>query len=91
MQAGEAVYGLLLGGERVVALAQPRAQPLAAADLLLVASFVLGSDSFRAAHESFSPICLPCFNPSAFLHAYVHYLDTVSRSLTHQHFVFTAA
>ncbi|KAK4362250.1 hypothetical protein RND71_017491 [Anisodus tanguticus] len=25
--------------------------------------------------ESFSPICLPRYNPMAFLHAYVHYLD----------------
>lgn len=77
LQAGQAMYGVLLAGDRVVALAQPRSQPLAAADLLLVASFVLGSDSFRAAPESFSPICLPCFNPCAFLHAYVTYVDPV--------------
>lgn len=25
--------------------------------------------------ESFSPICLPRYNPMAFLYAYVHYLD----------------
>ena len=76
-QAGGAMYGVLLAGERVIALAQPRAQPLAPADLLLLASFVTGSDSFRAAAESFSPICLPAYNPSAFLHAYVQYLDAV--------------
>ncbi len=68
---------MLLAGERVVALAQPRAQPLAPADLLLLGSFLTGSDSFRAAPESFSPICLPAHNPSAFLHAYVAYLDQV--------------
>jgi hypothetical protein len=78
MQAGGAMYGVLLAGEsRVVALAQPRAQPLAAADLLLLASFVTGADSFRAAPESCAPLCLPAYNPSAFLHAYVHYLDPV--------------
>ena len=83
-QAGAALYGVLLAGERVVALAQPRAQPLAPADLLLLGSFLTGVDSFRAAPESFSPICLPAHNPSAFLHAYVAYLDQVSprRSLT---------
>ncbi len=77
VQRSEAVYGVLLAGERVVGLAQPRAHALHAEDLLLLSSFVLGSDSFRAAAESFSPICLPRFNPSAFLHAYVHYLDPV--------------
>lgn len=30
--------------------------------------------------ESFSPICLPRYNPMAFLYAYVHYFD-VSRTL----------
>lgn len=76
------MYGVLLAGDgRVVGLAQPRAHALHAADLLLLSSFVLGSDSFRAAAESFSPICLPRFNPSAFLHAYVHYLDPVCTSL----------
>ena len=71
------MYGILLAGERVVALAQPRAHALHAHDLLLLTSFVLGSDSFRAAAESFSPICLPNFNPTAFLHAYVRFLDEV--------------
>lgn len=27
--------------------------------------------------ESMSPICLPQFNPAAFLHAYIHYLHQV--------------
>ena len=72
------MYGILLAGKRVVALAQPRAHALHAHDTLLLSSFVLGSDSFRAAAESFSPICLPRFNPAAFLHAYVRFLDEVS-------------
>jgi vacuolar fusion protein MON1 len=25
--------------------------------------------------EAMSPVCLPRFNPAAFLHAYIHYLD----------------
>ena len=77
LQRSDAMYGVLLAGERVVALAQPRAHALHAHDVLLLSSFVLGSDSFRAAAESFSPICLPRFNPSAFLHAYVRFLDEV--------------
>lgn len=61
----------------MAALAQPRAQPLAAADLLLLSSFVRRTGSFRAATESFSPVCLPRYNASAFLHAYVAYFDQV--------------
>lgn len=76
------MYGVLLAGERVVALAQPRAHALHAHDLLLLASFVLGSGSFRAAAESFSPICLPHLNPAAFLHAYVRFLDEVRLRLS---------
>ncbi|XP_031388569.1 vacuolar fusion protein MON1 homolog isoform X2 [Punica granatum] len=43
-------------------------------DMLLLANFVMASESFRTS-ESFSPICLPRYNPMAFLYAYVHYLD----------------
>ncbi len=74
-QAAGALYGLLLAGELVAALAQPRAAPLDAADLLLLSSFVRRTGSFAAAAESFSPVCLPRYNASAFLHAYVAYLD----------------
>ncbi|KAJ7001962.1 vacuolar fusion protein MON1 [Populus alba x Populus x berolinensis] len=31
--------------------------------------------NFRLTSESFSPICLPRYNPMAFLYAYVHYLE----------------
>ncbi|KAK9839324.1 hypothetical protein WJX81_008143 [Elliptochloris bilobata] len=75
VKAAGALYGLLLAGELVAALAQPRAQPLDAADLLLLGSFVRRTGSFRAAPESFSPVCLPRYNASAFLHAYVAYLQ----------------
>ncbi|KAF8047547.1 hypothetical protein N665_2960s0001 [Sinapis alba] len=34
----------------------------------------MSSESFRTS-ESFSPICLPRYNPQAFLHAYVHFFD----------------
>ncbi|KAJ9698118.1 hypothetical protein PVL29_007287 [Vitis rotundifolia] len=43
-------------------------------DMLLLSNFVMSSESFRTS-ESFSPICLPRYNPMAFLYAYVHYLD----------------
>jgi hypothetical protein len=43
-------------------------------DLLLLSNFVRASPSFRLS-ESFSPVCLPHYNPAAFLHTYIAYLD----------------
>ena len=80
-QAGAALYGVLLAGELVAALAQPRAHPLAPADLLLLSHFVRGSASFRQGDaQSFTPVCLPTFDASAFLHAHVSYIDQARSS-----------
>ena len=73
-QASGALYGVLLVGDLVCAVAQTRAHPLDQGDLLLLCNFVLASDSFLQSPESFTPVCLPAFSPGAFLHAYVHYL-----------------
>ncbi|OAY72921.1 Vacuolar fusion protein MON A, partial [Ananas comosus] len=43
-------------------------------DMLLLANFILSSESFRTT-ETFSPICLPRYNPMAFLYAYIHFFD----------------
>eukprot|EP00884_Botryococcus_braunii_P019029 jgi/Botrbrau1/580/Bobra.0010s0046.1 len=76
VKAGGALYGVLLAGDGVVALTHPRAHPMHVLDVLLLSSFVKGTSSFRqAGTESFSPVCLPQFNASAFLHAYVRFLD----------------
>ncbi|KAK9863031.1 hypothetical protein WJX84_002813 [Apatococcus fuscideae] len=73
VKAAGAVFGLLLAGDLVVALAQSRASPLHPLDLLLLTNFVTANGSFRQS-ESFSPVCLPRFNSSGFLHAYIHYI-----------------
>lgn len=39
--------------------------------------------NFCRTSESFSPICLPRYNPTAFLYAYVHYFD-VSETRIHK-------
>ena len=71
----------MLAGELVAALAQPRAYPLAPADLLLLSHFVRGSASFRQGDaQSFTPVCLPTFDASAFLHAHVSYIDQACSS-----------
>ena len=79
VQEAGALYGVLLAGSQVAALTQPKSRPMHPHDLLALATFVRGSPSFLAA-ETFSPVCLPHFQASAFLHAYVHYVRQV-RSL----------
>ena len=79
MQAADCLYGLVLVGEQVASLAQPRGATLHALDILALRMLLKGTPSLRAA-QTFLPVCLPRFNPSAFLHAYVHYLHEVSAS-----------
>ena len=78
MQAADCLYGLVLVGDHVASLAQPRGSALHALDILALRMLLKGTPSLRAA-QTFLPVCLPSFNPSAFLHAYVHYLHEVRR------------
>lgn len=64
----------MLTQEAIVTVAQSRAHMLHPHDLLLLANLIRSNDSFRQA-QTFTPVCLPRFNPAAFLHAYVQYLD----------------
>ena len=66
----------MLVGDQVASLAQPRGTPLHARDVLALRMLLKGTPSLRAA-QTFLPVCLPRYNPSAFLHAYVHYLHEV--------------
>ena len=76
VQAADALFGLVLVGDRVASLAQPRGSPLHPRDLLALQALLKGTPSLRAA-QTFLPVCLPRFNPAAFLHAYVHFLPQV--------------
>ncbi|KAL5711044.1 Vacuolar fusion protein mon1 [Ranunculus cassubicifolius] len=68
------LFAILMCKHKVVSLVGAQKASLHPDDMLLLANFVLSSESFRTS-ESFSPICLPRYNPMAFLYAYVHYLD----------------
>ncbi|KAL7613208.1 hypothetical protein Lser_V15G08024 [Lactuca serriola] len=68
------IYSMLMCKYKVVSLVGAQKAPLHPDDMLLLANFVMSSESFRTS-ESFSPICLPRYNAMAFLHAYVHYFD----------------
>eukprot|EP00898_Chlorokybus_atmophyticus_P005629 jgi/Chlat1/6067/Chrsp4S06346 len=68
------MFGVLLAGSSVVTLLRPKKQSLQPSDIILLTNFICASESFRIS-ESFSPFCLPAFNPKAFLYAYVHYIS----------------
>lgn len=72
---------MLLTQTAMVAVAQSRAHVLHPHDLLLLANLVRSNESFRQA-ETFTPVCLPHFNATAFLHAYVQYLHVVGSPIT---------
>ncbi|KAI3793746.1 hypothetical protein L1987_36368 [Smallanthus sonchifolius] len=68
------LFAMLMCKHKVVSLVGAQKAVLHPDDMLLLANFVMSSESFRTS-ESFSPICLPRYNPMAFLLAYVHYFD----------------
>ncbi|KAH9576755.1 hypothetical protein CY35_01G180200 [Sphagnum magellanicum] len=68
------LFGVLMCGSKVISVVGPRKGVLSPNDILLLFNFVSSSDAFRRT-ESFSPVCLPGYNPTAFLYAYVQYLD----------------
>ncbi|GMH12530.1 hypothetical protein Nepgr_014371 [Nepenthes gracilis] len=68
------LFAILMCKHKVVGLVGAQKASLHPDDMLLLSNFVMSSESFRTS-ESFSPICLPRYNPMAFLYAYVHYLD----------------
>ncbi|CAA7017800.1 unnamed protein product [Microthlaspi erraticum] len=72
--ASGVLFALVMCRHKVVSLAGAQKASLHPDDLLLLSNFVMSSESFRTS-ESFSPICLPRYNPQAFLHAYVHFFD----------------
>ncbi|CAF2165204.1 unnamed protein product [Brassica napus] len=78
--ASGVLFALLMCRHKVISLAGAQKACLHPDDLLLLSNFVMSSESFRQVpnvltSESFSPICLPRYNPHAFLHAYVHFFD----------------
>jgi hypothetical protein len=69
------LFSLLMCGPKVISIMSPRKTSLSPNDILLLCNYVSSSDSFRTT-ESFFPVCLPGYNPTAFLYAYVQYLDS---------------
>ncbi|CAN7982075.1 unnamed protein product, partial [Ixodes pacificus] len=67
------VFGILVAENQLVALVGMRKYQLHHMDLHLLFNLVHASESFKTA-EAWTPVCLPKFDPSGFLHAHVSYL-----------------
>uniref|UniRef100_A0A0D6R108 Vacuolar fusion protein MON1 homolog n=1 Tax=Araucaria cunninghamii TaxID=56994 RepID=A0A0D6R108_ARACU len=67
------LFAILMCRHKVISIAGAQKATLHPDDILLLSNFIVSTESFRTS-ESFSPICLPRYNPTAFLHAYVQYL-----------------
>eukprot|EP00051_Salpingoeca_urceolata_P029366 m.489686 g.489686 ORF g.489686 m.489686 type:complete len:520 (+) comp27018_c0_seq1:112-1671(+) len=72
------VFAVLIADNQLITLLRPKKYSLHPADLHLIFNLVSASSSFRTA-ESWTPLCLPKFNNTGFLHAHVSYIDDDSR------------
>ncbi|XP_064632667.1 vacuolar fusion protein MON1 homolog A-like [Lineus longissimus] len=68
------VFAILLANNQLVTLVRMKKYFLHPIDLHLIINLVNASESFKAA-ESWTPICLPKFDTSGYLHGHVSYLD----------------
>ncbi|XP_052865986.1 vacuolar fusion protein MON1 homolog A [Anopheles cruzii] len=67
------VFAVLIANNKLIALVRMKKYFIHPADLRLIFNLIECSESFKAA-ESWTPLCLPKFDSSGFLHAHVSYL-----------------
>lgn len=67
------VFAVLIANNRLVTLVRMKKYFIHPADLHLIFNLVNSSESFKMS-ESWTPICLPKFDSSGFMHAHVSYL-----------------
>ncbi|KAI8341508.1 vacuolar fusion protein MON1 [Chlamydoabsidia padenii] len=68
------LYAMIIAKGKLVTLLRPRKHSLHPSDLHLLFNMLTGSTTFHTA-ESWTPLCLPKFNSTGFLHAYICYID----------------
>jgi len=73
-KAQNVVFALLIANNRLITLVRMKKYFIHPADLHLVFNLVNSSESFKLS-ESWTPICLPKFDSSGFMHAHVSYLS----------------
>lgn len=73
MESSGAVLGMILHKDRLVTYSTNSQfdLELTTADILLIANFVGASNSLRSNDQNWAPICLPNYNPDAYLQAYI--------------------
>jgi hypothetical protein len=68
-------YAVLIAKGRLINVVRPKAHALFPADLHLIFNFVRASSGGLRSSESWTPICLPNFNDSGYLHAHIAFVD----------------
>lgn len=68
------VFAVLIADNQLITLLRPKKYSLHPVDLHMIFNLVAASTSFKSA-ESWTPLCLPKFNNTGFLHAHVSYID----------------
>ncbi|XP_043214299.1 protein SAND-like isoform X3 [Amphibalanus amphitrite] len=68
------VFALLISGDRLISLVRIRSHYLHPTDYHIVCNIVTSTESFKTV-EGWIPICLPKFDSSGFMYAYVSYLS----------------
>lgn len=76
-KSSKAKIGLLLFGGQVVTMVQDTGTGLNIKDLLLLLNFVLSNELYRhqTAVEFTAPVCMPHLHETAFLHAYICFME----------------
>jgi hypothetical protein len=69
----DVVFGLLVAENQLITLIRKKNYFIHPADLHLILNMINATESFKNS-ESWTPLCLPKFDSSGFLHAYVSYI-----------------
>lgn len=68
------VFGIVLAENQLVTLVRMKKYFIHPADLHLLFNLINASENFKIS-ENWTPLCLPKFDPSGFLHAHVSYIS----------------
>jgi len=70
----DVVFGILIADNQLVTLVRMKKYFIHPADLHLIFNLINSTESFKHS-ESWTPLCLPKFDSSGFLHAHISYLS----------------
>lgn len=70
--AGKLLYSIVITHAKVLSVVRPKNHSVHPSDLQIIMTTVLSSNSIKSS-ESWIPICLPGYNATGFLHAYVKF------------------